>query len=87
MESALPFVSQERTECRALGTVKASEAGLLRELLVGLAGFPGQDFKHHEVVLSSIENPPVNIRLVRDLDGVDSALPSSNAAVDSRRWS
>ena len=50
-------------ECKAAGTVAASEVGALAELLAGLSGFPAEPVRQHETVLKG----PLRDRLAPEL--------------------
>lgn len=82
MASQSSFTALERTECRALGTIKASELQTLQDLLIGLSGNHGLPFQRHEVVLRNDERPPVLVHLIQALgeeaNGTSSETHSSN---------
>lgn len=80
MDSHPPFTAQERTECRAFGTIPNSDLQSLQDLLLGCSGSQGLPFKHHEVVLKNDAKPPVVVYLVQALhEGESKQSPQSSS--------
>lgn len=92
MASEASFAAVERTECRALGTVKLSDLQVLQDLLIGLSGSHGLIFRHHEVVLKNDDKPPLLVHLIRSLEEEtgqaedESSSSSSNKSKEATRW-
>ena len=87
MASEASFSAVERTECRALGTIKVNDLQTLQDLLIGLSGSHGLPFRHHEVVMKTAEKPPVMVHLIRALSEKDSQsnVKSSDSSSNAMR--
>ena len=92
MASEASFTAVERTECRALGTVKLSDLQVLQDMLIGLSGSHGLVFRQHEVVLKNDDKPPLLVHLIRSLEEEtgqpddESSSSSSNKSKEATRW-
>jgi len=58
----------KNTECKVVGTVPADQAGELEELLAGMAGREGQEFRVVEVAMKTAGRPIKQLLLTRPLD-------------------
>ena len=61
----------KNTECKVVGTVPADQAAQLEEILAGMAGREGQEFRVLEVAMKTNGRPPRQLLLTSPMDRED----------------